>query len=654
MGWITRTVATANGSQTTWALGFPYLAQSDVKVYFGTVLQTSGYSFPSVGNIQFSVAPPNGTSLVFRRITDKSVLETIQNGGTPSTAELSTILTRVQYLVQEASDAAIEGSLTLTSTAYDAQGNRIINLADGTLATDAVTKQQLDTKQDLDATLTALAGVSTAANKLPYFTGTDTVATTDLSAFGRSLIDDANAAAAQTTLGLGSLATLSTINDGNWSGTDLAVTNGGTGASTASQARTNLGLGPLATASSVTPAQLDATGGGTPSSGTYYRGDGAWGSPAGSGTVTQVTAGGGLGGGTITSTGSLYVEEPMTAKSTDYSILTTDRGLGFYSTALANYTLPTIASVTNGWRVKLRNNHSAAITVTRAGSDVIYYANTSSTSLTLYPGQSVDLVASSAGWLVFGLVPTATTSVQGVVTQASDGEVRLGADTAKYPTSRSIARAYGAKGTDIASASTISIPADGNYFDITGTTTITSLGSPSNTVTGWEVTFRFAGALTLTHNATSLILPNAGSNITTAANDTATFRYLGSGNWICVNYTQASGPGGLRISTSSSANATSGGSVTHNHNLGAEPKCVWCVAVCTSADGGYSVNDILWFPAVLWYRGTTTSHGFTAKVGNNSNVLYYGADANVWKVSGPSGDVSLDNTKWSIYHKAGV
>lgn len=91
-------------------------------------------------------------------------------------------------------------------------------------------------------TLGNLGTVTTAADKMIYTTGADTFAETALTAAGRALLDDADAAAQRTTLGLGSLAEAATINNANWSGTDLAVANGGTGASITSVARSNLGL----------------------------------------------------------------------------------------------------------------------------------------------------------------------------------------------------------------------------------------------------------------------------------------------------------------------------------------------------------------------------------------------------------------------------
>lgn len=72
------------------------------------------------------------------------------------------------------------------------------------VALSAVKTSYLDTLyQPLDADLTAIAGVTSAANKIPYFTGAGAAAVADFTAAGRALVDDASAAAQCTTLGLG-------------------------------------------------------------------------------------------------------------------------------------------------------------------------------------------------------------------------------------------------------------------------------------------------------------------------------------------------------------------------------------------------------------------------------------------------------------------
>jgi hypothetical protein len=154
-------------------------------------------------------------------------------------------------------------------------------------------------------------------------------------------------------------------------------------------------------------------------------------------------------------------------------------------------------------------------------------ANTSSVTLNVNGVGAVALnkgdgtVALSAGDL----------PASAMVTVVHDGTRFRLIDPAISPTLDAITPAW----VDLASATTTDLSTVGANVRITGTTTITGFGTAPSGVTR---KLRFAAALTLTHNATSLILPGA-ANITTAAGDTAEAISLGSGNWVLVNFTRA-------------------------------------------------------------------------------------------------------------------
>jgi len=97
-----------------------------------------------------------------------------------------------------------------------------------------------------------------------------------------------------------------------------------------------------------------------------------------------------------------------------------------------------------------------------------------------------------------------------------------------------------ARGADIPSAAALTLGGDGDFFHVTGTTTIMSISArPAGAV----VTLVFDGALTLTHNATSLIL-QGNTNLTTAAGDVITLVSEGSGNWRELSRRLAAATGG--------------------------------------------------------------------------------------------------------------
>ena len=108
-----------------------------------------------------------------------------------------------------AADKGIQFTGSGTAATYDltAAGKALLDDADASAQRTTMGVAIGSDVQAYDAGLASIAGLTTAANKVIYTTASDTYAVADFTAFGRSLVDDADAAAGRTTLGLGTAAT---------------------------------------------------------------------------------------------------------------------------------------------------------------------------------------------------------------------------------------------------------------------------------------------------------------------------------------------------------------------------------------------------------------------------------------------------------------
>ena len=176
------------------------------------------------------------------------------------------------------------------------------------------------------------------------------------------------------------------------------------------------------------------------------------------------------------------------------------------------------------------------------------------------------------------------------------------------------------KGADIASVAALALGTDGNYFDVTGTTGITSINTRR---IGSVVKLHFDGALVLTHHATNLVLPS-GLNITTAAGDEIEFYEYDTGKWRCTNYSGSSTVR-TKVIEIGDWNMDANSSVAVAHGLAASN--IRGISVLLIADGSASYAD---FPM---YSSAGTSPEYIS-IGT-TNVTLFRSDAGIF-----------DNVNW--------
>lgn len=336
--------------------------------------------------------------------------------------------------------------------------------------------------------------------------------------------------ALSTWAGTTNVTTLGTVSTGTWSATTVATTKGGTGLTSytlgdtvyCSAANT---LAKLSGNTTTTKKFLRQTGDGVDSAAPAW--DTVTATDVGLGSVENTALSTWAGTTNITTLGTV-----STGTWSASSIAATKGGTG-----IATYTLgDTLYSSASNTLAKLAGNTTTtkkflSQTGDGAASAAPSWSTVSSTDVGLGSVENTALStwAGTTNITTLGTISTGTWSGTAVgITKGGTGQ------TTAYAAHDALTVA----GADIASAGTTDIAGGtGIYITITGTTTITALGTAA---AGVVRILKFSGILTLTHNATSLILPT-GANITTAAGDVATMVSLGSGNWRCIAYTRADG-----------------------------------------------------------------------------------------------------------------
>ena len=216
-------------------------------------------------------------------------------------------------------------------------------------------------------------------------------------------------------------------------------------------------------------------------------------------------------------------------------------------------------------------------------------------------------------------LPAASDATQGAVELLTNAEFLAGTDAARAATADNVAALW-EKGADNTGGATITL-GDGGSFDlVTSTTTITAFAFTVDKA-GRSARIRFNTVRTLTHNATSLILPG-GADIKTAAGDTCEIESLGSGNFRVNRYT----PAAARPYFSVHKNGTDQALIAPN----TDTKITWSTEV--EDVGGYFASSRWTPPAglvelkgqIAFTGGLVDQATFVVAIYKNGSIFKYG------------------------------